>query len=126
MKKIKTTIAYTIPHWNYCNTDNFDAFPSKPGCRFCIKTKEGYRCALYDTGLATKDGFIQKTRECCKATAGFASSVAEPQRPTIEPKDLMRQTIDLYNKYVNDLINQGYPKPMADRAARDYILNGGN
>ena len=35
----------------------------------------------------------------------------------------MRQTIDLYNKTVNDLIAQGYPKQMAEMAAKKYILD---
>ena len=44
--------------------------------------------------------------------------------PTIPPKDLMKQTIELYSKTVSDLVAQGYPRPMAEQAAKKYILGG--
>ena len=82
-------------------------------------------CLLYDESLTTKDDLIYKVRACCKATAGFESVIDEPPpAPTIQPKDLMKQTIDLYSKTMNDLIAQGYPRPMAELAAKKYILGG--
>lgn len=80
---------------------------------------------LYDESLSTKNGLIYKVRECCKATAGFESVIDEPPpAPTVPPKDLMKQTIELYSKTMNDLIAQGYPRPMAEQAAKKYILGG--
>lgn len=80
---------------------------------------------LYDEPLSTKDGLTYKVRACCKATAGFESVIDEPPpAPTIPPKDLMKQTIELYSKTMNDLIAQGYPRPMAELAAKKYILGG--
>ena len=70
-----------------------------------------------------RDGLISKVRECCKATAGFESNIAEaPQGPTIDPKELMKQTIQMYTKTVDDLVKQGYPLPMANTVAKKYVL----
>lgn len=125
MKTIKSNVTYRVPHWNFCNVDRFDmdATPSKQLCQFCIKTKNGYRCALYNESLASKEGAVAKTQGCCRATAGFASVIEPPAPPTINPLDLIKQTIDMYSKTVNDLINQGYPRAMAESAAKQYILN---
>lgn len=80
---------------------------------------------LYDKELTTKGELIHKVRDCCKATAGFESVIDEaPPAPTVPPKDLMKQTIELYSKTMNDLIAQGYPRPMAELAAKKYILGG--
>lgn len=123
MKRITSTVTYTVPNWNFCNIDRFDMGQmSKKTCDFCIKTKEGLRCALYDETLSVRGEFVNKTQRCCKATVGVTSTVAPDPGPTIDPKDIMKQTIELYTKTVNDLINQGYPKPMADMAAKKYIL----
>lgn len=127
MKRIKSTVSYTVPHWNFCNSDNLTATGDMTNhtCRFCIKDKSGVHCMLYDKPLAVKNDLIYKVRECCKATAGFESVIDEPPpAPTIPPKDLMKQTIELYSKTMNDLITQGYPRPMAEQAAKKYILGG--
>lgn len=79
---------------------------------------------LYDQSLLADHGQVSKTKQCCRATAGFASVIEEPlQAPTIPPKDLIKQTIELYSKTVNDLLNQGYPRAMAETAAKKYILD---
>lgn len=125
MKKIKSQVTYTVPNWNFCNNDNLlpGGHLQKDTCRFCIKTKTSHHCVLYDRSLSVNDGLIEKVRECCKATAGFASSVEEPTVPTIEPRELIKQTIDLYNKTVNKLISQGYPRQIAEAAAKVYLLD---
>ena len=80
---------------------------------------------LYDQELTTKGELINKVRECCRATAGFASVIDEPPpAPTIQPKDLMKQTIDLYEKTLMELINQGYPRSIATTVAKQHILGG--
>ena len=130
MKRIKSTVAYKVPNWNFCNVDRFDldGTPSKQLCQFCQKTKAGYRCTLYDEMLSAAGNEVAKTRQCCKATAGYPSVIepaqpaTTPTVPTIPPKDLMKQTIELYSKTVNDLITQGYPRPMAEMAAKKFIL----
>lgn len=125
MKKIKSTVAYTVPHWQFCNVDRFDmdATPSKQVCQFCIKTKGGYRCALYDQPLLSDGAQIRKLDACCKATAGFKSFIEPAEVPTIPPQTIIKQTIELYSKTVNDLLTQGYPRAMAEAAAKQYILN---
>lgn len=126
MKRIKSTVTYKVPHWNFCNSDNltFSAEVSDETCRFCIKDKTGCYCALYDTSLSVKDGMISKVRDCCKATAGFPSNIEPAEVPTIPPKDLMKQTIELYDKTVKDLMAQGYPQPIATATAKKYVLGG--
>lgn len=43
--------------------------------------------------------------------------------PTIDPTDLIKQTIDMYSNTVNGLINQGYPRVMAETAAKQHLLS---
>ena len=130
MKYIQSKVTYNVPHWNFCNVDRFDidGTLSKQVCQFCIKTKQGHMCALYNEALSVQNNKIAKVRACCKATAGF-ESVIEPKAeapagPTIPPKDLMKQTIELYEKTTKDLVAQGYPHAMAAAAAKKYILGG--
>ena len=127
MKRIKSTISYTVPNWNFCNSDNLTAAGKLTDvkCRFCTKTKSGYSCVLYDVQLASREGLIYKPLACRKATAGFESVIDEPAPvPTVQPKDLMKQAIDLYNKTVAYLINQGYPRQIAENVAKQHILGG--
>lgn len=127
MKRIKSTVSYTVPNWNFCNSDILTATGdiTKQTCRFCIKDKSGVHCTLYDKSLATKDDLIYKVRECCKATAGFESVIDPPQQaptPVISPKELMKQTLTMYKSLVNDLVAQGYPRSMAEQAAEKSML----
>lgn len=126
MKRIKSTVSYAVPGWNFCNIDSLgeSITVSKQTCRFCVSSKNGKQCMLYDKPLVFDGTFVHKVRECCKATAGFESTIEEPQSPTIEPKTLMKQTIELYNKTINDLLNQGYPRAIAEQAAKTHILGG--
>ena len=126
---IQSKVTYTVPHWNFCNVDKFDidGTPSKRVCQFCIKTKQGHVCALYNEALSVQGDRISKVRACCKATAGFESVIepkAEATIPTIPPKDLMKQTIELYEKTVKDLMNQGYPQSIAAATAKKHVLGG--
>ena len=127
MKRIKSNVSYIVPNWNYCNSDNLvnGGELTKHTCRFCVKTKAGYTCLLYNESLSTNDEFISKVRACCEASAGYQSvietDVAQPG-PTIQPKDLMKSTIELYDKTVNDLLSQGYPKNLAQQVAKQFVL----
>lgn len=126
MKRIQSQVTYTVPNWNFCNNDNLLPGGSlqKDTCRFCVKGKAGYHCLLYDQPLKSDGEFIDKVRTCCKATAGFASTVDEaPQAPTVEPRELIKQTIDLYAKTVNDLLKQGYPRQIAETVAKKHLLD---
>lgn len=126
MKYIKSTVSYRVPHWNNCNVDRFDidATPSKQVCQFCIKERGGYRCALYNQQLMSDGTQIKKTDKCCKATAGYPSVIEPEEAPTIPPKDLMKAAIELYNKTVNELLNQGYPRQIAEQVAKQHVLGG--
>ena len=125
MRKIKSTVTYTVPSWNYCNSDNLvnGGELTTNTCRFCVKTKTGHDCLLYNEALSVSDGYISKVRACCRATAGYPSAIDEaPPVPTIPPKQLMSQTIDLYSKTVSDLLGQGYPRALAEQVAKKYLL----
>lgn len=126
MRKIKLTVKYRVPSWNFCNHDVFteDDMGSKELCRFCIKTKKGYRCVLHDTDLSSDARRVYKNEACIDASAGFAITADEPvpEGPVVDPKFIMRETLDIYNKTLNDLLNQGYPRQMAESIARKYIL----
>lgn len=126
MKRIKSTVSYTVPHWNFCNEDNLDFGAKLTGatCRFCVKGKSGHHCILHDKSLSVNNGLIQKVPACVDATAGFKSEIEPAEAPTIDPKDLMKQTIDLYEKTVKDLMAQGYPQPIAAATAKKYVLGG--
>lgn len=130
MKTIQSKVTYTVPHWNYCNVDKFDidGTPSKQVCQFCIKTKHGHVCALYDEDLSVQGNKIAKVRACCKATAGLEAviqpKVEAPAVPTIKPTELMKQAIELYDKTVKELMAQGYPQPIATATAKKYVLGG--
>ena len=126
MKKLRVTVEHIVPHWNFCNCDNLDigCEIKKPRCQFYCKTRGEHRCILYDESLHVEDELIYKTHSCRVATASGSGTVEErvEQRPQVEPKTLIKQTVELYSKTVNDLINQGYPRPIAEATAKKYIL----
>jgi hypothetical protein len=124
MKRIHSTVHYDVPSWNFCNSDNLSIDSELTGgmCKFCHKTKDGHKCLLYDEDLSTKGRLVSKTQGCCKTTAGFTSVIDTQPAPTIQPKELMKQTIKLYAKTVNDLMAQGYPKAIAETVAMKHIL----
>lgn len=126
MKRIRSTVNYSVPSWNYCNLDklDIDGVVSTETCRFCIKSKGSTNCMLYNKSLIVTGQLISKTRECCKATAGFASVIDEPTAPEVQPKEIIKQTIELYSKTLNDLIAQGYPRQIAEQVAKKHLLGG--
>ncbi len=128
MRRVKSKITYSVPSLNFCNSDalTLGGGLSSATCKFCIADKSGVRCVLSEEQLKTQGRLIYKTDECCRASAGFESVIEEQQMqaPTIEPKTLMKQTIELYTKTVSDLVNQGYPRPIAEQAAKKHILGG--
>ena len=125
MKKLKVTLTYLVLNWNFCNCDGF--FPDGYNCRFCLTSKHGNRCLLYDTSLAQKGENIYKCKKCIEATAKRGADIAPDEQtaatPTISPKDLIKQTIKLYEQYVNELLKQGYPRAMAENAAKKMLLD---
>ena len=130
LKKIKTEITYKVPAWGHCNMQgNAWGQPSGEKCRFCVKEKGHYRCALYNEVLGTIDGtLIKKARACEKAMAGYKSVVTdvEPEQPTptVDPKKLIKSTIAEYNKVRKQLISQGYPDAIAEQVAAQFMTGG--
>lgn len=125
LKQVTTNIVYKVPDWNYCN---LTADPAKR-CRFCVKDKSGYRCALYNMPLGTEETvYVVKTQDCKRATAGFKSYVRDiedkPKEPTIKPKTMMKATLDEFTKVRNKLMDQGYPLSLAEKFAREHLLGG--
>ena len=126
MRKVSSQVTYTVPNWNFCNNDNLlpGGRLQKDTCQFCVKTKSGgARCLLYNKSLCVDDEFIHKLRECCKATAGFTSTIDSTKEvPTVGPLELMEQTINLYDKTVKDLMAQSYPRAIAEKVAKKHVL----
>ena len=124
MQKVKVTVNFSVPTWHFCNDDRLDAGKiTNRKCRFCVKTGGSYTCSLYDQSLYTDGSMIQKAHACKLACVGVATEVVEPDPgPTISPKELMEHTIEQYSKTVKELQRQGYPQPLAEKAAKQYIL----
>lgn len=123
MRKIKIDLRCKVPSWNYCNHDGPtpDMRFSKELCRFCVSTKAGCYCALHDAQLMSDKYFVHKTPACIDATAGFAVSVDEAPTISVDPKEIINETIKSYNKLMNDLLKQGYPRNMAEVIATKYM-----
>jgi hypothetical protein len=130
LKKVTTEITYKVPAWSHCNLQgNIYGQPSKDKCRFCIKEKGHYRCALYNVVLDTSQGtLVNKTRACERATVGYNSIVEDveeqPVMPQVSPKTLIKTTISEYNKIRKQLISQGYPEAIAEKVASEHLLGG--
>ncbi len=128
MKRIESTISYVVPHWNFCNSDNLDKYGqvTDKRCSFCLKEKHGFRCALYDEKLTKHYELIEKTEACCRATAGFKSRVVvehvEDTKYIMPPKELVKQAINDYNSKLSELLTQGYPRQIAEMAAKKFTL----
>lgn len=127
MRKIKLALQCRVPSWNFCNHDGHtpDDRYSKELCRFCVKSRQGYRCLLHDEWLTADPTFVHKAAACIKATAGFAITADEPvpeAGPTVPPKMLIKESLKTYRKTVNDLIAQGYPRNIAETVAEKYTL----
>lgn len=125
MRKIKTELKCRIPSWNYCQLDDFtaDGRFSKETCRFCVKTKAGYRCVLHDVALAADENFVRKPEVCIKLTAGFPVDIA-PEMPPMDPTVVMREALKIYKSTIKELTKQGYPYALAESLAEKYLLEG--
>ena len=120
MRKVKQTITYRVPSWNFCNSDKTSRITSDT-CRFCVKTRAGYICTLHDTHLESSNGAVSKAYQCRQLTAGFTVD-EPPELPAVDPKFIMRETLATYKKTLNGLIGQGYPRTMAETIATKYVL----
>lgn len=122
MKKVKTTVNYKVPDWGFCNCSRLGK-PTKDMCRFCVKHGKNYVCVLHNMPLEIVEGtLVKKDTACIKATAGFPSEVEDTIQ--VDPKTVMKMTIQEYRKAYNKLIGQGYPDAMADKLAQQLILGG--
>ena len=129
LKKVKTELTYMVPVGCYCNLNRPGTLnrPTKDLCRFCVKDGKGFRCALHNKTLDVRDTvLVLKTRDCEKALVGYRSVVEEiiidEPTPAVDPKKLMKATIQLYDKTRKQLLSQGYPSAIADKIAQDFVL----
>ena len=65
---------------------------------------------------------VKKDMACIKATAGLPSEVEDTIQ--VDPKTVMKMTLQEYRKAYKQLIAQGYPDSMADKLAQQMILGG--
>lgn len=128
LKSVTTKITYKVPAWQYCNLNSHKiGVPSSEKCRFCVKEKGYHRCALYNELLSTEGkDVVLKARACERAVCGFKSVVEDVEEvdngPSVDPKYLMKTTIQEYLKTKNKLLSQGYPEFVADKVAQQYVL----
>lgn len=123
MKRIKTTVIYKVPDWEFCNCSRLGK-PTGDMCRFCVKCGKSYKCVLHNMPLDTVEGvLVKKDLACIKATAGFKSLV-EDNPIQVDPKAVMKMTMQEYQKAYKQLLAQGYPDAMANKLAQRAVLGG--
>lgn len=123
MKRIKTTVTYKVPDWEFCNCSRLGK-PTGDMCRFCVKNGKSYTCVLHNMPLDTVEGvLVKKDFACIKATAGFKSLV-EDSPIQVDPKAVMKMTMQEYQKIYRQLLAQGYPDAMANKLAQQAVLGG--
>lgn len=124
MRKIKVDLQCSVPSWHFCNLDGFtaDGRYSKETCRFCVTTKQGRRCLLYDESLTTDSHFVHKTSACIEAAASGKATARE--MPAVSPKLIASEAIKEYTKLVASLTKQGYPRSLAEKIALQDIIGG--
>lgn len=121
MKRVRMTLSYVAPGWNFCT------FEEGGLCRFCDKTKNGHVCRLYDVRLMSDGQDIYKVEGCKRATAGFDTIIedAAPQTTArVDPKLVIAEALKVYNKALNELLSQGYPKALAEKLATQIVTGG--
>ena len=125
MRKVDMRMSVYLPGWNNCNLES-EPLSSRKYCRFANRDNKGYYCSLFMERLDKYDTLLMKTHECCLATKQRVGDVDEmpvEAAPAVSPRDLMKQTIDEYEKQMAALTNQGYPASMAKKVVRQYILD---
>lgn len=124
MRNIKLDMKVRVPSWDFCTLDDFTANGrfSKETCRFCVKTKNGHHCVLFDEDLAADTKFVHKAHRCIRVSAGYPDEA--PAALTVDPALLMRETIKQYKKTVAQLTAHGYPQSMAESVAEQHIMGG--
>lgn len=122
MKRVKATVNYKVPDWEFCNCSRLGK-PTKDMCRFCAKHGKGYVCVLHNMPLDVVEGaLVKKDMACIKATAGFPSEVEGTIQ--VDPKTVMKMTLQEYRNAYKQLIAQGYPDSIADKLAQQMVLGG--
>ena len=122
MKRVKTVVTYKVPDWEFCNCLSFGK-PTKDACRFCVKHGKGYVCVMHNMPLDMVEGIlIKKDLACVRATAGFTSEVEDTVQ--VDPKTVLKMTLQEYRKTYKQLIAQGYPDAMADKLAQQMTMGG--
>ena len=122
MKKVKTTVNYKVPEWEFCNCSRFGK-PTSEKCRFCVKQGKGYACTLHNMPLDVVEGIlIKKDKACIRATAGFPSEVVDTEQ--VDPKLVMKLALQEYRKLYKKFIRDGYPDSMADKLAAQLTIGG--
>lgn len=122
MKRVKTIVNYKVPDWKFCNCSRLGK-PTEDMCRFCVKHGKSYVCVLHNMPLDMAEGIlVKKDMACVRATAGFTSEVEDDIQ--VDPKTVMKLTLQEYRKVYKQLIAQGYPDAMADKLAQQMTIGG--
>lgn len=124
MRKISIELTAKVPAWHFCNLDKTTRSlkVSSELCRFCHKTKDTYRCSLYNVWLTADRGLVNKSDRCIYNTTHRSAAIDECDEPQVDPKLIIRETLKSYKKTVSDLVAQGYPQNLAEIIAEKYTL----
>jgi len=89
-------------------------------CQFVKKERNDAYCTLHNTRLESHvKGVVSKCEAC------YACSKITIDEPTynIDPKMVMKHTVDRYAKYLDELMNAGYPFSIAKKLAKDALMS---
>ena len=129
MKKIKTTVTYKVSDGFYCNLrqEKHKGFPANQRCRFCTQvSKNNFVCVLHNMPLVVEEGCLIRKDKACIRNMAYKSQTVPDVDDTIQvdPKTVMKMTLQEYRKAYKQLIAQGYPDAMADKLAQQMTMGG--
>lgn len=126
MKKITTTVTHRVSDGQYCNLSptRYKNFPIEQRCRFCTNVgKSTFVCVMHNLPLVVEEGcLIRKAPQCLRNMFQRGLTVTEPDVPQINPKELMKWTMDEFDKIYKNLLTAGYPDALAMKTAREHVL----
>lgn len=112
-----------MPNWHLCNLEAGGISQEK--CRFCTLVKRGKQqvhvCVLHNEPLLTEEGFQVHKCNNCKKQANLVEDTL--QQPSVPPQELMKYALDTYSAHFKQLIKEGYPVEIAEKYARQKVLN---
>ena len=119
MKILKINTEVAVPDGGICNFYDPHMNISKQLCRFCIKDRGGYRCALfYNSGLSSQGIMVNKCSFCLDEEPVESS---RPEEPQVDVKQLASSILKEYTQAYKQYRGQGLPESMAGPQAVKFV-----